>query len=125
MKSKAYKKHFLIIAFLIVICHIIVLSLGIFQVPLTKLFLMDGLLFLLFLASTLIIAPGLDKASDNFVNRFLLLTTLQLLTMMITILSLSLIKMNNFKAIGYHLLVIFLALLSVQAILLVRQIKKS
>ena len=125
MKSKAYKKNFLIITFIIIFCHIALLSSGIFHVPLTKLFLMDGLLFLLFLASTLIIAPGLDKASDNFVNRFLLLTTLQLLTMMITILSLSLIKMNNFKAIGYQLLVIFLALLSVQAILLVRQIKKS
>ena len=125
MKSKAYKKNFLLIAFLIVICHTALLSSGIFHVPLTKLFLMDGLLFLLFLASTLIIAPGLDKASDNFVNRFLLLTTLQLLTMMITILSLSLIKMNNFKAIGYQLLVLFLSLLSVQAFLLVRQIKKS
>ena len=124
MKSKAYKKKFLLIAFLIVICHTALLSSGIFHVPLTKLFLMDGLLFLLFLASTLIIAPGLDKASDNFVNRFLLLTTLQLLTMMITILSLSLIKMNHFKAIGYHLLVLFLSLLSVQAFLLVRQIKK-
>jgi hypothetical protein len=45
--------------------------------------------------------------------------------MMITILSLSLIKMNHFKAIGYHLLVLFLSLLSVQAFLLVRQIKKS
>jgi hypothetical protein len=125
MKSKAYKKNFLIIAFLIVICHIAILSSGIFHVPLTKLFLMDGLLFLLFLASTLIIAPGLDKASDNFVNRFLLLTTLQLLTMMVTILSLSLIKMNHFKAIGYHLLSVFIALLSAQAILLVRKIKKS
>ncbi len=125
MKSKAYKKNFLIIAFLIVICHIAILSSGIFHVPLTKLFLMDGLLFLLFLASTLIIAPGLDKASDNFVNRFLLLTTLQLLTMMVTILSLSLIKMNHFKVIGYHLLSVFIALLSAQAILLVRKIKKS
>jgi len=125
MKSKAYKKNFLIIAFLIVICHIAILSSGIFHVPLTKLFLMDGLLFLLFLASTLIIAPGLDKASDNFVNRFLLLTTLQLLTMMVTILSLSLIKMNHFKAIGYHLLIVFIDLLSAQAILLVRKIKKS
>ena len=124
MKSKAYKKNFLIITFIIIFCHIALLSSGIFHVPLTKLFLMDGLLFLLFLASTLIIAPGLDKASDNFVNRFLLLTTLQLLTMMITILSLSLIKMNHFKAIGYHLLVLFLSLLSVQAFLLVRQIKK-
>jgi len=124
MKSKAYKKNFLIIAFTIILCHTALLSSGIFHVPITKLFLMDGLLFILFLASTLIIAPGLDKASDNFVNRFLLLTTLQLLTMMITILSLSLIKMNNFKAIGYHSLSVFIALLSVQAFLLVRQIKK-
>ena len=125
MKSKAYIKKFLLIALLILVCHVALLSAGIFHIPLAKLFLMDGLLFLLFLASTFIIAPGLDKASDHFVNRFLLLTTLQLLTMMVTILSLSLIKMTNFKAIGYHLLSVFIALLSVQAILLVRQIKKS
>jgi hypothetical protein len=125
MKSKKYKFRFLLIASFIVLTHILLLCSGIFHVPLKNFFLTDGFLVILFFLSTLIISPGLDKEADNFVNRFLILTTLQMFAMMITVLILSVLKMDYFKVIGYHLLVVFVCLLVSQAIILVRLIKNA
>ena len=125
MKSKVYKSNFLKAITVIILVHLITLFTGIFHLPLGNLFIIDGFLFSLFVASTFIISPGLDKEADNFVNRFLLLTTLQLLTMMVSVLLLSTLKIEHFKAIGYHLLIVFICLLAVQAFMLVRLIKNN
>jgi len=85
---------------------------------------MDGFLLALFFLSSLIIAPGLDKEGDNFVNRFLILTTLQLFAMMIVVLVLSVLKMDYFKIIGYHLLIVFICLLIAQSLLLLSFVRK-
>lgn len=124
MKNKLFKNRFLVTILLVIGCHISIVFTGIFHLPLFPILIIDGFLLLLFLASTFIISPGLDKAPDNFVNRFLLLTTLQLFTMMFSVLILSVIKIPHFKAIGYHLLTVFMCLLIMQAIFLVRLIKK-
>ena len=125
MKSKRYKTRFISILAFVIVAHVLLLCSGIFHLPLRNLILMDGFLLALFFLSSLIIAPGLDKEADNFVNRFLLLTTLQLLTMMVTVLLLSTLKIDHFKAIGYHLLIVFICLLASQAFFLVRLIKKD
>jgi hypothetical protein len=124
MKSKRYKTRFISVLALVIIVHVVLLCTGIFHLPLKNLFLMDGFLLTLFFLSSLIIAPGLDKEGDNFVNRFLILTTLQLFAMMIVVLVLSVLKMDYFKIIGYHLLIVFICLLVAQSLLLLSFVRK-
>jgi hypothetical protein len=124
MKSKRYKARFISVLAFVIVAHVLLLCSGIFHLPLRNLFLMDGFLLALFFLSSLIIAPGLDKEGDNFVNRFLILTTLQLFAMMIVVLVLSVLKMDYFKIIGYHLLIVFICLLIAQSLLLLSFVKK-
>ncbi len=124
MKSKRYKTRFISILAFVIVAHVLLLCSGIFHLPLRNLILMDGFLLALFFLSSLIIAPGLDKEGDNFVNRFLILTTLQLFAMMIVVLVLSVLKMDYFKIIGYHLLIVFICLLIAQSLLLLSFVRK-
>ena len=124
MKSKRYKTRFISILAFVIVAHVLLLCSGIFHLPLRNLILMDVFLLALFFLSSLIIAPGLDKEGDNFVNRFLILTTLQLFAMMIVVLVLSVLKMDYFKIIGYHLLIVFICLLIAQSLLLLSFVRK-
>lgn len=124
MKSKLFRNRIIASVFSVISLHILLLSTGIFHLPLTNLFISDGILLAMFVLGTLIISPGLDKAPDNFVNRFILLTTFQLMGMMIYVLVLSMTKIPYFKIIGYHTLGVFLFLLLGQAFFLVKVIKR-
>jgi hypothetical protein len=74
----------------------------------------------IFLLGALIIAPGLNKDPETFVLRFLLLTTVQLLTIFGVIIALAFMKIPDAKAIGFHLAGLFFVLLIVQTVLLVK-----
>jgi len=122
MKSKRYISKILISFTIIFGIHLIGLFSGIFHLPFQSIFAVDGFLALLFSLGTLIIAPGLDKAPDNFVNRFLILTTLQLMMAMFAILIIAVVKIDHVKMVGYHLLGVFLVLMTMQSIHLVKTI---
>lgn len=124
MKSKTFRNKIFGSIIAVVGLHVVLLFSGIFHLPLTNLLISDGILFSMFVLGTLIVSPGLDKAPDNFVNRFILLTTFQLMGMMIYILILSMTKIPYFKMIGYHTLGVFLCLLMAQAFFLVKTVKK-
>lgn len=124
MKSKKYKFKFFTLLLLILTAHIALFSSGIFHIPLKGMFYVDSFLFLLFFLGTLIISPGLDKAPDNFVNRFLILTTFQLIMSMFAILALVVMHISHVKTLGYNLLSVFLCLMISQSIFLVKFIKK-
>ena len=124
MKSKKYRSTILLGTTLIIGIHFSLLTTGIFHLPYTNLVIIESFLFALFLTGALIISPGLDKAPDNFVNRFTLLTTMQLLSVMVGVLILAMNKPPHFKMLGYHLFGIFVCLLVIQAISLVKMIKK-
>lgn len=124
MKSKLYTRRFLIGLISIFGLHLLLLSTGIFHLPLTSIFAVDAFLLVLFVLGTLIIAPGLDKSPDNFVNRFLVLTTFQLLVAMFAILVIAVGHIQHTKALGFHLLAVFLCLMTFQSVLLVKTIKK-
>lgn len=125
MKSKLFRNRIITSIFSVISLHILLLSTGIFHLPLANLYISDGILLAMFVLGTLIISPGLDKAPDNFVNRFILLTTFQLMGMMIYILVLSMTKIPYFKMIGYHTLGVFLFLLLAQAFFLVKVVRSK
>lgn len=125
MKSKLFRNRIITSIFSVISIHILLLSTGIFHLPLANLYISDGILLAMFVLGTLIISPGLDKAPDNFVNRFILLTTFQLMGMMIYILVLSMTKIPYFKMIGYHTLGVFLFLLLAQAFFLVKVVRSK
>lgn len=75
---------------------------------------------LVFVGGTFIVAPGLVKSEENFVARFLILTTVQMLAVLSIILALVHLKYPQAKAIGFQLLFVFLFLMSIQSFLLVK-----
>ena len=122
MKSKQYNKQILIGAILIFGIHFSLFSAGMFHLTLKSIVAIDGFLFILYFLGTLIISPGLDKAPDNFVNRFLMLTTIQLMAVMFSVMLFVIMKIYNIKAVSYHLLAVFLCLMTIQSVLLVKRI---
>ena len=124
MKSKTFRNKIFASIFAVIGIHIILLCTGIFHLPLTNLLISDTILFSMFVLGTLIVSPGLDKAPDNFVNRFILLTTFQLMGMMFYVLVLSMTRIPYFKIIGYHTLGVFMCMLMAQAFFLVKVVKK-
>jgi hypothetical protein len=75
---------------------------------------------IVFVGGTFIVAPGLVKSEENFVARFLILTTVQMLAVLSIILALVYLKFPQAKAIGFQLLFVFLFLMSIQSFLLVK-----
>jgi hypothetical protein len=123
MKSKQYNKQILIGTLLVFTLHFSLFSIGMFNLTLKSILSIDGFLFILYFLGTLIISPGLDKAPDNFVNRFLILTTVQLMASMFSVMLFVVTKIHNVKAVSYHLLAVFLCLMIIQSFLLVKRIK--
>ncbi len=125
MKSKKYTFNFIIIIAIIIVSHIALLFTGVFQVPLKSILYADSFLLTLYVLGTLIIAPGLDKAPDNFVNRFLILTTVQLMSAMFAILTLVVAKVSHVKVVGYNLFAVFICLMIAQSVFLFLSIRKK
>jgi hypothetical protein len=125
MKNKKYKSLSFLGIFAIIALHVVLLCTGVFHLPFAPVLTLDAFLSVLFVAGTLLISPGLDKAPDSFVNRFTLLTTFQLLSMMVGVLILAMTRVPYFKILGYHLFAVFVCLLTVQVFLLVRSIKQQ
>ena len=123
MKSKQYNKQILIGTLLVFALHFSLFSIGMFNLTLKSILSIDGFLFILYFLGTLIISPGLDKAPDNFVNRFLILTTVQLMASMFSVMLFVVTKIHNVKAVSYPLLAVFLCLMIIQSFLLVKRIK--
>lgn len=79
-----------------------------------------GVILAIFILGTLIISPGLNKSPENFVGRFLILTTVQMLSVLSVILALVYTKFPEARTMGFHLITIFCFLLAVQSVLLIR-----
>jgi hypothetical protein len=79
-----------------------------------------GALAFIFLLGMLIISPGLNKSPENFVMRFLILTTVQMLSVLSIILGLVYTGFEDARPIGFHLIGVFCVLLAIQSVLLIR-----
>lgn len=84
-----------------------------------------GVLAVLFLGGMLIVAPALNKDAEKFVIRFLLLTTVQLLSVFGSIGVLSFQRIPTVKSIGFHAVSLFCLFLFVQSFLLIKYNNKK
>lgn len=119
MKSSMY--------FLILVVGLTVL-LGIFgglhaahilELPLRFFYLLIGFVPFLFLLGAAIAVPGFKKAPENFVARFMILTTFQMLAVLSVIAAVWYTQKGQLKAFGFQLLALFVAGLILQSVLLV------
>ena len=74
----------------------------------------------IFAIGVLIAAPGLTKNPENFVFRFLTLTTMQLLGALAVMAAVIFVKFPEAKHLCFHLITVFCTLLMVQSVLLIR-----
>lgn len=112
---------YLIIAIIIVLTSFGLLHyLKIIQLP-VKLFLLVNILIpVLFLGGAMIITVGKYKNPDSFAQRFMLLTTFQLLTILSVIAAVWYISKIHLKAFGLQFVSVFVLLMFIQSFLLVR-----
>jgi len=111
--------------FLILITH---LALVFFQVVPGALQVVSGIdafLAVIFSGALLIAMPGVNKGGETFVQRFLIITTVQLLTMLGLIIVLTFSKVTGAKALGFSSIILFMILLVIQSVFLVNKIKKN
>ena len=123
MKSKKYNQQILLGTFVIFAIHFALFFTGIFHLTLKSMLSTDGFLFILFFLSTLIISPYLDKESDRIIKRVVLLTIVQLVAVIFTVILFNITKIHNTIAVSYHLVTLFLCLLLLQTFLLMKRIK--
>ena len=123
MKSKKYNQQILLGTFVIFAIHFTLFFTGVFHLTLKSMLSTDGFLFILFFLSTLIISPYLDKESDRIIKRVALLTIVQLVAVIFTVILFNITKIHNTIAVSYHLVTLFLCLLLLQTFLLMKRIK--
>jgi hypothetical protein len=87
--------------------------------------LFDGIVFLIFFIGGLMIVPAFQQKAENFTMRFLVLTTVQMLSMLAIVAALAYAKIPNSRVIGFNLVAVFLVFLVVQSFLLVKGLKQD
>lgn len=124
MKSKKYAISFvtfalLIMAFDVVICQLVFPALSI---PASSL--LNAFIFVLFCSGILIIAPALDKDPATFVNRFVLLTSVQVIFFLFFFAVIIYAKAVSSRLVIFNALSFFIACVFLQSILLLKWSKK-
>jgi len=122
MKSKKYLQYFMSGAIIIFGSHIILAYLEVFKVSFSATLKLDSIVFIVFALGALFIADGLKRNAETFVNRFLILTTFQMLAMMAVLLAMVYVKFPDFKTVGFHTISVFTILLIIQSFFLIRGI---
>jgi len=100
--------------------HIILAYLEVFKVSFSATLKLDTIVFIVFALGALFIADGLKKNAETFVNRFLILTTFQMLAMMAVLLAMVYVKFPDFQTVGFHTISVFTILLIIQSLFLIR-----
>ena len=81
--------------------------------------LFDCILFVLFFIGGAIVSPGFKGESEGFVMRFMVITTVQLLSVLSLIAAVLYTKQPQGRHLTYNIIGVFLALLIIQSALLV------
>ena len=125
MTSKKFTLLFVAIIAVLISLHIILIEFNFFKVAIEEMVKLDVILAIVYLAGLGLIVPGLSKNPENFVGRFLILTTVQLLAAMSVLAALTYIKHPLMRDLSLHFISLFVILLGVQSILLVKSINRS
>lgn len=119
-KTKVYTTRFVLLMFCVLIAYLGLVFSDLFIFDKQNALIISLGNMGIFLLGALIIAPGLNKSHENFILRFLVLTTVQLLTVFGITAALAFMKVTGGKVIGFHFAGLFFVLLVIQTILLVK-----
>ena len=125
MKSKQYLQRLISISFAVVLIHLITVYFQLFSVSFLSIVKLDIIVLLLFIGGGKLIAGGFAKGPDVFVNKFLILTTFQLLAIMTILMAMIYVKLPDFRGVAFHTISIFIILLGVQSILLIETLNRK
>lgn len=75
----------------------------------------------IYIPASLLIAFGLNSKAENFVMRFMSITTFQMIAAMSVMAAFIFVKYPNAKMIVFHFLILFCAVLTVQTVMLVKE----
>lgn len=125
MKSKQFSFRFIAILSIVLGVHSVLVFFDVFHVNFKQFISLEIVLFVIYALGIIVIAPGLDKAPENFAGRFLILTTVQLLAAMSVLAALAYVKNPQMRELSLHFISAFVLVLGVQSYLLVKWVNKS
>lgn len=123
MKSKLFLR-FLMGIGAVILVHIALLVSGILDFPLRTSLISDGFLFVLFIGGIRGVFTLTEKTSLPFVQAFLLLTTVQLLSMMAMLAAFVFMKVPSAKIMCLQLVTLFVVFLAMQSALLIKWVNQ-
>lgn len=119
-KARFFAFRFSVILFCILGLYYELVHIQVFHLSQNNVLLNIGALAFIFLLGLIIISPGLNRSPENFVMRFLILTTVQMLSVLSMILALVYTEFEDARNMGFHLIGVFCLLLAIQSVLLIR-----
>ena len=119
-KSKVYNKQFLFSLLAVFGLYLGLVNLNVILID--KIVAAEIVLGLaiVFVLGSVIISPALNKGADEFALKFLLLTTVQMLSIFGIVGVLAFRKVPDFRLIGFNVISVFCILLFIQSFLLVK-----
>jgi len=124
MKNKVFTP-FLIIVVSVLIVHLVLVLTGILDVPLKGSLISEVFLAILFLGGMKGVIALTEKVDLPFVQGFLVLTTVQMLSMLGVLLAFVFTRTISFRALSLQLVSLFLILLTVQSVLLIKWVNNA
>lgn len=118
-ESKKYVSRLIPIVLLVIITHFVLVKLDFFEIIDRVAILMEIILGLLFMLGTVIVVPAFKQAPDQLVGKFMVLTTVQLLSVLALFGAFVYTKIPYFKVSIFHCLILFVVLMVIQSILLI------
>lgn len=118
-ESKRYISRLIPIVLIIVLTHFILVKCNMFEIEHRVAILMEIVLGLLFVLGTVIIVPSFKKDPDQLIGRFMILTTVQLLSVLALFGAFVYVKIPSFKVSLFHCLILFVLLMAIQSAFLV------
>ena len=125
MKSKQFSIRFILLLLFVLLLHSTLVFTEIFAVNFSKFITLEIVLFVIYSLGIIVIAPGLDKNPENFVGRFLILTTVQLLAAMSVLAALAYVKVPEMRALSLHFISAFVIGLAIQSYLLIKWVNRE
>lgn len=120
IKAREYRNKFLLFIVLGLFLYLGMTQLNLFSISVKDRIIVTSIVFLIFLAGTLIILPGFKKGPEIFVQRFFILTTVQMIGFFSIVAGIAYSRYPSAKTVIMHLLILVLFYLIVQSVLLVK-----
>jgi hypothetical protein len=125
IKAKAYRNKFLLLLILGISIYSGLAQLDIVSIKSEDRLIVSVVVFLLFLSGTFIMLPGFKRGPEVFVQRFFILTTVQMIGFFSIVAGFAYSKYPSAKIVIMHMLVLVLFYLILQSVMLVKFSKES